>query len=121
MLEFLPDGAGRANGARGAGGLRLDTVVTGYVIRDKIRKRAVRPPGRFGAGLRAGRGGGQGGGEGGERRVVEVVRGPVGKRRSIMTTVPAHGDLSPRARIYFFVFVVHTMDTMAGAMQFSRG
>ena len=55
------------------------------------------------------------------RRVVEVVRGPVGKRRSIMTTVPAHGDLSPRARIYFFVFVVHTMNTMAGAMQFSRG
>ena len=53
--------------------------------------------------------------------MVEVVRGPVGKRRSIMTTVPAHGDLSPRARIYFFVFVVHTMDTMAGAMQFSRG
>jgi hypothetical protein len=53
--------------------------------------------------------------------VVEVVRGPVGKRRSIMTTVPAHGDLSPRARIYFFVFVVHTMSTMAGAMQFSRG
>ena len=52
---------------------------------------------------------------------VEVVRGPVGKRRSIMTTVPAHGDLSPRARIYFFVFVVHTMSTMAGAMQFSRG
>jgi len=28
--------------------------------------------------------------------------------RSIMTTVPAHGDLSPRARIYFFVIVVHT-------------
>jgi hypothetical protein len=28
---------------------------------------------------------------------------------------------SPRARIYFFVFVVHTMSTMAGAMQFSRG
>jgi hypothetical protein len=53
--------------------------------------------------------------------VVEVVRGPVGKRRSIMTTVPAHGGLSPRARIYFFVFVVHTMSTMAGAMQFSRG
>ena len=53
--------------------------------------------------------------------MVEVVRGPVGKRRSIMTTVPAHGDLSPRARIYFFVFVVHTMSTMAGAMQFSRG
>ena len=53
--------------------------------------------------------------------MVEVVRGPVGKRRSIMTTVPAHGDLSPRARIYFFVFVVHTMNTMAGAMQFSRG
>jgi hypothetical protein len=45
----------------------------------------------------------------------------VGKRRSTMTTVPAHGDLSPRARIYFFVFVVHTMSTMAGAMQFSRG
>jgi hypothetical protein len=67
------------------------------------------------------KGGGQGGGEGGERRVVEVVRGPVGKRRSIMTTVPAHGGLSPRARIYFFVFVVHTMSTMAGAMQFSRG
>ena len=53
--------------------------------------------------------------------MVEVVRGPVGKRRSIMTTVPAHGGLSPRARIYFFVFVVHTMSTMAGAMQFSRG
>ena len=62
------------------------------------------------------------GGEGkGGRRVVEVVGGPVGKRRSIVTTVPAHGDLSPRARIYFFVFVVHTMSTMAGAMQFSRG
>jgi hypothetical protein len=44
---------------------------------------------------------------------------PMGKRRSIMTTVPAHGDLSPRARIYFFVFVVHTMSIMAGAMQFS--
>jgi hypothetical protein len=43
----------------------------------------------------------------------------MGKRRSIMTTVPAHGDLSPRARIYFFVFVVHTMSIMAGAMQFS--
>ena len=56
---------------------------------------------------------------GGEK--TRVVRGPVGKRRSIMTTVPAHGDLSPRARIYFFVFVVHTMNTMAGAMQFSRG
>jgi hypothetical protein len=62
-------------------------------------QRAVRPPGRFGAGLGAG--------------------GCVGKRRSIMTTVPAHGDLSPRARIYFFVFVVHTMNTMAGAMQLS--
>jgi hypothetical protein len=53
--------------------------------------------------------------------VVEVVRGAVGKRRSIMTTVPAHGDLSPRARIYIFVFMVHTMSTMAGDMQFSRG
>ena len=40
---------------------------------------------------------------------------------SIMTTVPAHGGLSPRARIYFFVFVVHTMSTMAGAMQFCPG
>jgi hypothetical protein len=39
-------------------------------------------------------------GEGGGRRVVEVERAPVGKRRSIITTVPAHGDLSPRARIY---------------------
>ena len=45
----------------------------------------------------------------------------MGKRRSIMTTVPAHVDLSSRARIYFFMFVVHTMNTMAGAMQFSRG
>ena len=34
------------------------------------------------------------------RRVVEVVGGPVGKRRSIIATVPAHGDLSARARIY---------------------
>ena len=41
-------------------------------------------------------------------------RGPVGKRRSIMTTVPAHGDLGPRARIYFFVFVVHTMSKYNG-------
>jgi hypothetical protein len=33
--------------------------------------------------------------------VVEVVGEPVGKRRSIIATVPrAHGDLSPRARIY---------------------
>jgi hypothetical protein len=32
--------------------------------------------------------------------VVEVVEKPVGKRRSIIATVPAHGDLSPRARIY---------------------
>jgi len=63
------------------------------------------------------------GGKGG-RRVVEVVRGPVwANRRSIITTVPAHGDLSPRARIIlFFVFVWSIiMSTMAGAMQFSRG
>ena len=33
----------------------------------------------------------------------------------------AQTSKSPRARIYFFVFVVHTMSTMAGAMQFSRG
>jgi len=43
----------------------------------------------------------------------------VGKRRSIIATVPAHGDLSPRAHL-FFVFVVHTMSAMAGAMHFSR-
>jgi hypothetical protein len=36
------------------------------------------------------------------------------------TCAPAHGELSPRARIYLFVFVVHTMSAMAGAMQFSR-
>ena len=32
--------------------------------------------------------------------MVELVREPVGKRRSIIATVPAHGDLGPRARIY---------------------
>jgi ribonuclease HI len=48
------------------------------------------------------RGVGREGGGKERRRVVEVVRGPVGKRRSIITTVPAHGDLSPRARIYSF-------------------
>ena len=32
--------------------------------------------------------------------VVEVVGEPVGKRSSIIATVPAHGDLSPRARIH---------------------
>jgi hypothetical protein len=65
----------------------------------------------------------EGGGRGG-RRVVEVVRGPVGKRRSIMTTrrpsLPMATSALARASI-FFVFVVHTMSTMAGAMQFSRG
>ena len=45
-------------------------------------------------------GGGQGGEGRGERRVVEAVGEPVGKRISIIATVPAHGDLSPRARIY---------------------
>ena len=64
----------------------------------------------------------EGGGRGG-RRVVEVVRGPpVGKRRSIMTTVPAHGDLSSRAHLFLCVRGPYrTMNTMAGAMQFSRG
>jgi hypothetical protein len=32
--------------------------------------------------------------------VVEVVGEPVGKRSSIIATVPAHSDLSPRARIH---------------------
>ena len=32
--------------------------------------------------------------------MVELVREPVGKRRSIIATVPAHGDLSPRACLY---------------------
>ena len=40
----------------------------------------------------------EGGGRGG-RRVVEVVRGPVGKRRSIMTTVPAQTSALARASI----------------------
>jgi hypothetical protein len=41
---------------------------------------------------------GERGGRGGERgrRVIEVVGEPVGKRRSIIATVPGHGDLSPR-------------------------
>ena len=47
----------------------------------------------------AGGGGGQGGGEGrGGRRVVEVVGEPMNKRRSIVATVPAHGDLTALAR-----------------------
>jgi hypothetical protein len=54
--------------------------------------------------------------------VVEVVGEPVGKRRSMIATVPAHGDLSQPSRAHlFFVFVVHSMSAMAGAMQFSRG
>ena len=57
----------------------------------------------------AGGGGGQGGGEGrGGRRVVEVVGEPMNKRRSIIATVPAHGDLSPRAvpRARAFILLV---------------
>jgi hypothetical protein len=55
--------------------------------------------------------------------VVEVVGEPVGKRRSIIAIVPAQCPRRPqpsRAHL-FFVFVVHTMSAMAGAMQFSRG
>ena len=48
-------------------------------------------------------------------------RGSPWARRSIIATVPSHCDLSPRAHIYSFVFVVHNMNAVAGAMQFSRG
>ena len=50
--------------------------------------------------------------------MVEVVGEPVGKRRSMIATVPAHGWRPQPSRAHlFFVFVVHTMSTMAGAMQ----
>jgi hypothetical protein len=65
------------------------------------KTRAGRPPGGFGAGLRAGgrRGGRRG--EGG-RREVEVVGEPRGQIQIDHSDrpCPAHGDLSPRARIY---------------------
>jgi hypothetical protein len=60
-------------------------------------RRTGRPPGGFGAGLRAG-GGWAGRGREGGRRVVEVVGEPVGKRRSIIATVPAHMATSALAR-----------------------
>ena len=62
--------------------------------------------------------GGQGGGgeRGGKSACAEG--GPEGKRRSIMRPSRPNATLA-RARA-LFVFVVHTMNTMSGAMQFSR-
>jgi len=54
--------------------------------------------------------------------VVEVVRGPVGKRRSIdHNDRPCPWRPQPSRAHLLFVFVVHTLSTMAGAMQLSRG
>ena len=53
--------------------------------------------------------------------------GPLGATQLVGVVSPAQAmccyknKYLTRARIYFFVFVVHTMNTMAGAMQFSRG
>ena len=47
------------------------------------------------------------------------VWGPEGKRRSIMR--PSLPDATPTRAQALFVFVVHTMNAMSGAMQLSRG
>ena len=54
--------------------------------------------------------------KGGEARAR--LGGPEGKRRSIMR--PSLPDATPTRAQALFVFVVHTMNTMSGAMQLSR-
>ena len=46
-------------------------------------------------------------------------RGPEGKRRSIER--PSLPDVTSTRAQALFVFVVHTMNAMSGAMQSSRG
>ena len=58
--------------------------------------------------------GGEWGGEASAR-----LGGPKGKRRSIER--PSLPDATPTRAQALFVFVVHTMNAMSGAMQTSRG